>query len=246
MFLANQTLGFIGNRNAGAAIACAMQAATPVLTYALSVLRGAEKLTAVKAMGTLVAVAGMLTLVGVGDLKNSTDKIDTQQLRTGLLALVGQVLCNSVALVHLKSVLRLYTWPSYFTCQAIGMAALLSSVIVSVGTDDGHQLAEHWRERDVPFDAVLAILHTGAVVMVGGQLLHNVALSHLDASTSAVYYMLQPVFGVILAAVFLGEVLVGHQGVGFLLIMLGLVATTLGGSRRQPASTIAPTQRAEP
>ena len=126
------------------------------------------------------------------------------------------------------------------------MAALLSSVIVSVGTDDGHQLAEHWRERDVPFDAVLAILHTGAVVMVGGQLLHNVALSHLDASTSAVYYMLQPVFGVILAAVFLGEVLVGHQGVGFLLIMLGLVATTLGGSRRQPASTIAPTQRAEP
>ena len=108
----------------------------------------------------------MLTLVGVWDLADSTDGIGTQQLRTGLLALVGQTCCNSVALVHLKSVLRLYTWPSYFTCQAIGMAALLSSVIVSVGTDDGHQLAEHWRERDVPSDAVLAILHTGAVVMV--------------------------------------------------------------------------------
>ena len=94
MFLANQTRGFIGNRNAGAAIACAMQAATPVLTYALSVLRGAEKLTAVKAMGTLVAVAGMLTLVGVWDLADTTHGIGKQQLRTGLLALVGQVCCT--------------------------------------------------------------------------------------------------------------------------------------------------------
>lgn len=75
---------------------------------------------------------------------------------------------------------------------------------------------------DFNFDAVIGVVYLGVFVTLGGYGLFNFALGRVPASKASVYVNVIPVFAVILAYLFLGEILTFEQMVASGIILFGV------------------------
>ena len=150
----------------------------------------------------------------------SSHQIDlTSSKSVGIMCLIAQVVSNSFALIFLKKSMQHYEHSTYFTAQAMTGAAPIM-LAINLFTGDLQHLAQNYHR--VSTSGWLAVLYCGVVVIGLGQVMHNWAVKFLPASTTSLYYMLQPVFGVSLAAIFLGKLMVWREVFGFALILTGL------------------------
>jgi drug/metabolite transporter (DMT)-like permease len=213
------TFVYIGLQSTTATNAVIMLSVTPVLIVALSFLLLRQTVTGWQALGIGVSLAGVLVLVGRGDLQG----LLTRQFNPGDLWILGAV----------------FSWALYSVClrwrpvelgplsfQAATMVLGMLILTPLYGWDLVH-------DRSIAFSAatVASILYLAVFPSILAYIFWNRAVAELGANRAGQFLHLMPAFGATLAMIFLGERLYGFHAIGILLIALGIyLATILGRS----------------
>ncbi|MCL4853818.1 MAG: DMT family transporter [Bryobacterales bacterium] len=189
--------------------------AVPVLTALIAGVVLGEKLTAGLVVSLVVAITGVLI---IADIRPSNLHLAGSQLFPNALLLGGAV-CNGVYVVYSKKLLPSST-PRLllFRGQLIGFAGTLPFLGLERLTPVAIA-AYRWQTW-------LSLLFLGVVYFTGAMLVFYRILTRLDAGQIMVSNYLQPVFGVLAAAVLLSETITFSMLGGGLLVVLGTALAT--------------------
>ena len=203
---ANQVLYLEGLERSTSVNSGLMMLLIPVFTFTIAVLVRQESFSMWRGLGIAVACAGTAQLV----LQKEAD--NTQPYLFGNLLIAANTLCYSVYLVMSKPLARRY--PPLVLMAWVFLLSVWTTPIYAAGVD----LA--------PADASLsAWIALGLILLfptVLGYLLNMFALSHVPASTTAVYVFGQPVIAGAAGVIYLGEPLHGSTLVAAAAIFLGI------------------------
>ena len=196
-----------------------LQVATPVMVALGARVYLGERLSRLAWTGVWLSIAGVLLIITRGRLAN----LRPGQLQIGDLINLGAMVGWSAYTVYGKRVLATYS-PALATTAAylLGTAALIPIAVVTAPLFPAPRLGSPIVWLVVLYQAVL-----GAVAHVWWYR----AIHVIGPSLSAVFLNLQPVVGLALAAVLLGEAIGVWQIAGGLLVLVGVVLTTGAGLR---------------
>jgi len=208
------TLAYIALQYTGATNASLLNSFIPVATIALSWAFLNKRLRGIEWVGVLISLAGVTTIVSRGEL--ATLLALTPNI--GDLWMLGAVFVWAFytiglqwrpAGVHPMLLLAAFT--------AVGLLALTPAYAWEVF--QGRHL--------VVSEASLAgIVYVGTLPSFAGYIFYNRAVGEVGASKASLFIHLMPVFGTVLAALFLGEIPQAFHFVGIGLIFLGIYLTT--------------------
>lgn len=209
----NQTLFLIGLRWTTPFSVSLLGATIPVFTAVLAVLFGKETRSGRVVIGLVLALSGVLSLIGVGSLDPGAMLVALNSLSYSAYVVLSRDVVLRVG------ALRSVTW--IFTYAALMFAPFgMSSMIAQVPQ----------------FTARGAILVGYIVVMptIVAYLLNAWALARSSATLVTVYIYLQPLIAATLAYVQLGHGVTKRAAIAAPLILLGLGVVA---SRKQPKAT---------
>ncbi len=195
---ANWILLFEAYRETSVAIATLLYYLAPVFVMLFSPVLG-EKLTAKK-----LSLAG-IALLGMALISGTKGEVTPLGLVYGLGA---AVLYASIILINktLKDISSVDT-----TIAQLGISAIVVGVYVLLTEDIS---AFSVGGRDITLLITAGVIHTGLAYA-----LYFGAIKHLSAQTSAVYSYIDPVFALILSAIFLKEPMTVTTAIGAILIL---------------------------
>jgi drug/metabolite transporter (DMT)-like permease len=219
--LPGQALITIGTRMSLASNAALLQLALPVCTAAMAFLILREKITIVRGVSFLIAIAGVL-LCSVSDLKDLN--LGSGYLLGNSLIFLG-VLGSAFYNSYGKRVLETRTELQMLFGTYVATLTLMAPFVF---LREGHTLAS------------IGSFHTRTWIGLGlltffhnflSMVLFLIALKHLDASQAALSNYLIPAFGVVIAAVWLHEKLTVPAMVGGILVLAGTLLVTVWEDR---------------
>lgn len=212
------TFAYLALQHTTATNATLLNSFIPVATIALAFCLLGKRLTALEAAGVLVSLAGVLTIVSHG----SVDVLLGLSLNTGDLWMLGAVATWGLYTVGLQwrpqgvdPMLML----AAFTVVGLAMLAPVYAWELSAG-----------RSINPSLMAIGGILYTGIFPGFIGYVFYNAGVAAVGPSRSALFIHLMPVFGIVLAAIFLGERPYWYHFAGIGLVFAGILLTT-----RKPA-----------
>lgn len=91
----------------------------------------------------------------------------------------------------------------------------------------------HTISMNITTEALLWVVYLGVVVTIGGYGMFNFALSRIEASRASVFINLIPVFTVVLAYFFLGEILQFNDIVASLIILTGVAISQIPARKKE-------------
>jgi drug/metabolite transporter (DMT)-like permease len=213
---------YLGLRYTTALNTTLISALAPLLTGVLAALLIREPMSRFQAAGALVGLAGVLVLMSRG----SADFLRT----------IGSSLGDAIILVAVLF-WSLYTVVSRrVTARRPVLSATALSTLVGLPFLLG-AMAWEWRALPPQFSPglILAIVYIGIVPTVVGFLSWNAGVRRLGSSGAMVFYNTLPLYGVLLAAILLGEELGMAHLVGGGLIVGGGLWAARAQDRRRPA-----------
>lgn len=213
-------LAYLGLGRTTATNGVLLNSVAPVVIVVLSWLLLGQRLAARQAAGLLVSLAGVAAVVSRGDAAI----LRHLHLNTGDLWVLGAVLC----------------WASYSVCLRWRPRGLSAVGFLGVTTVVGllwvtpFYAWELWAGPPMRLTAVsLATLgYVGVFPSVLAYVFWNRGVAEVGASRAGLFLHLMPVFGTLLAVVFLGESLQPFHLAGMALIFSGIYLTTAGSGRR--------------
>ncbi len=214
------TFVYIGLQSTTATNAVIMLSVTPVLIVALSFLLLRQTVTGWQALGIGVSLAGVLVIVGRGELQSLlARRFDPGDL--WVLAAVTSWALYSVCLRWRPAGLQPLNFQA--ATMLIGMVILTPLY--------GWDLAQG---RTVAINATTmgSILYLALFPSILAYIFWNRAVAELGANRTGQFLHLMPAFGAVLSMIFLGERLYGFHAAGIALIALGIYLATIYG--RQP------------
>ncbi|HUR62315.1 MAG TPA: DMT family transporter [Candidatus Thermoplasmatota archaeon] len=162
----------------------------PVFTYAIAVLMGREEIGPKRILGIVLAIAGVIVLVGLrADPKHAL----------GDLLVMGNALSYAAFLVLAKPTIQRYD-PLSLTTWVFLIGAL---VFIPLGMVMG--LRGQAAQLSTEGVAWVALIIVGPSVLT--YVLNAVALRHVAASTVAIFTYVQPIFTAVAAYLLLGQTL---------------------------------------
>lgn len=198
----------VGISMAGASMAALINAMTPVSVTILAAVILKERITRIKVLCIVLALAGAVIITG-GSASGAE--------MTGSAAVLASVITWGVASVYLRRLSSKYP-PVLITfyCMLVGFCF---HIPVGVAT------AVHTPPQ---FDAVtiLILLYLGVIGSGLAQLTWTVSLSLLPASTCSLFYPLQAVFSALLGALLLQETLPYTFFIGLLFVSADVALST--------------------
>jgi drug/metabolite transporter (DMT)-like permease len=202
--LLNYGLAFIPS-----ARAALIFATLPLLTMLLSAALGRERLTAVKAAGVLLTIAGVGMALGEKALQRGAADV-----WVGELAVFASALCGAVCSVLYRPYLRKYpTLP----VSAFAMLASVAFLALLAGREGFFHALPHFAGP-----GWLAVLFIGVNSGIG-YYLWLWALNHAPATQVTVFLSLSPLTAAVLGALLLAEPVSAGALVGLAGVVLGLV-----------------------
>lgn len=187
----NQSLFLAGLALTSAHAAAILITAVPIFALCAALVLGRERASAMKIGGIVLAAAGALTLVGGEGFAGTTKSL------IGDLLIIGNSLSYALYLVTSKPVMARLS-----ARRVIARMFAVSSVLM-LPIAAWPMLHEQWRA--VPPQAWSALAFVIAGPTIAAYLMQAWALKYAESSVVAAYTYLQPVFAVILAAIFLRE-----------------------------------------
>jgi drug/metabolite transporter (DMT)-like permease len=208
------TLSYTGLKYTTATNGVLLNSIIPILIIVIAVVFLRERLGIGQGLGVLVSLAGVLTIIGQGDL----DTLLGLRLNPGDLWVLGAMLCWAVYTVCLRwRPAELSSRAFTGAIVAIGVAMLLPVFL----WDYGGGSRTRWSALTMAAVAYFAIFPS-----VLAYFFWNAAVARVGAERAGTFIHLMPVFGALLASIFLGEALLWYHFVGAALIFSGIFAAT--------------------
>lgn len=188
-----------------------INATQPTITVFLSWLFLKERLTRIQLSGVVVAFAGVVVMLS----KGSWQALAGLELNLGdLIALFAMFGFASYS-INIKNIpAQLSTLEALFAIIMIGCALLLPFYLLET---------VFYRPMPVTGTAITVVLVLALFVAVLGMVTWNIGNQMLGPATASVFINLIPVFGAILAVMFLGEEFLSYHMVGAILVCFGML-----------------------
>jgi drug/metabolite transporter (DMT)-like permease len=188
----------------------------PVMIIALSWLLFRERLRTLQWLGVALSLVGVLVIIARGDLA----VLAGFHLNPGDLIVVGSMLLWALYTILLRwRPQGLHMLSFLFALSVIGVAAILPLFAIELAAG---------RHTEFTPASVAAIVYVGVLPSFVGYVLWNRGVAMVGANVTGLFVHLMPVFGALLAWLFLGERLLAFHLVGFALILAGIGFTSKG------------------
>ena len=205
-------LNFVAMQTVEASMAAIIASTMPLLVAIAGVLIFREGITALGLVGLLAGVCGVVLIMGAR-LESGTDPLGVILCLVGVLSLTVATLSVRVASSG-GNVLMI-----------VGLQMLVGSAILAVPAALFESL-----EVTLTWQLVVAFIYTTLVPGPLATLVWFLLVGRIGAVKAATFHFLNPVFGVAIAALLLGERLGWLDALGVLIIAGGILAVQL--SRR--------------
>lgn len=206
-----------------------MQGAMPPMILALSAILFGDRIGFAQIGGTVVSLAGLLTIVARGDFDNIIALDFNRGDAAALLAVFFYALYSALLRkrppIHPLSLLTVLF--------AVGVATLLLPYLVEVAE------GRFMQARPATFGA---ILYVGIFPSLLSYFFFNRSVELIGTARAGIYMNLPPVFGVSLAILLLGEHLEFFHAIGAALVAIGVIYST----RSSGAVRVAPADAPQP
>jgi drug/metabolite transporter (DMT)-like permease len=194
----------------------------PVMIIALSWIFLRERLSGLQLTGVAVSLAGVLAILSQGSLA----VLASFRLNGGDLLVILSMAIWAVYTISLRwrpAGLSMLTF--LFVLACIGDLAILPLFIVEFA---------YGRQMAVTPSNIAALVSVALFSSVLAYIFWNQGVEAVGASVAGLFVHLMPVFGVVLAWVFLGERLALYHLAGIALILAGIYITSRLGRRAAP------------
>jgi drug/metabolite transporter (DMT)-like permease len=204
------TLTYTGLKYTTATNGVLLNSVIPILVIAINVVFLREPLNARQAAAVLTSLAGVMTIVVHGELET----LRHLRLNPGDLWVLGAMFGWAIYTVCLRWRPRELSSVAFTgVIIAIGVAALLP--VFALDYEAGHRT--QWGVVTAG-----AVLYFAIFPSVLAYFFWNTAVARVGAERASTFLHLMPLFGAVLAAIFLGESLLWYHYLGALLIFSGL------------------------
>lgn len=205
-----------------------LQPSIPVFTMMLSVLFRMEKLTPIKTLGLLAAVAGAVVVEVVhSPIPGTGEKASQADFIAGNVIVILQCLSMASLLVFQKKALLFYH-PTIVTAWYYSIGSILTLLIC---------LSKSLPASAYALSSSLAPWLALAYAAIFGTAFNYNAYSWAGTvvvpAVISIYSTLQPLGTALLSFVFLGDKVTGGEAGGGVLVVLGLIGTVWGRERER-------------
>ena len=213
---------FVGTQKATAINGAVVTSASPafILLFAWLILR--ETLTPIRVSAVALASVGVLIVLDLSKFDLSSKTF------TGNIALIVAALTWALYSVLVRKV------SSSYSTLTVSCYALAGGMIVAVPAA-GLELASQ-PVGQVTFGVVLGILYLGVISTALAMFLWNEAFALVEASVASLFFFAQPLVGVLLATLLLGQPLTLNLIIGGALIIGGVILSMQRGRQPENAS----------
>lgn len=213
------TFAYIALQYTTATNATMLNSFIPVATIALAFAFLGKRLTRLEVIGVVMSLAGVLTIVGKGDLST----LLAFRFNQGDLWMLLAVLAWGSYTVGLQ-------WRPSGVHPMLMLAAFIVVGIVVLTPFFIHEQL-FGRETVINPKTLSALAYIMVFPSFLGYVFYNAGIAAVGPSRGALFIHLMPVFGTLLAVIFLGERPYWYHYAGITLVFLGIFMTT-----RKPAS----------
>jgi drug/metabolite transporter (DMT)-like permease len=194
-----------------------LNSSIPVMIIVLGWLIYRDTITRIQALGVVVSIVGILAIISHGDLSVITHL----ELNKGdLIVLVGMVFWAAYTVFLRMKPDDLPGLAMLACCGVVGVALLLPLFVAEMLFFDGIM-------RFTP-GTLAAMLYVGIFPSFVGYVFWNRGVAEVGSNVAGIFVHLMPVFGALLAWMFLGERIHLFHVVGIALILAGITLTTRG------------------
>ena len=197
-----------------------MQSVLPVLIVIMSYLFFRETIRPVQVLGIFVSLSGAVIIITQGNLNVLTEL----SFNIGDLLILIAVICYAAYSAFLRKRPPIHPL-SFLAATFITGTSILFFLY----------LWEHLSRQVMPFNhlTVIAVGYVAIFPSIVAYFCFNRGVELLGANRAGLFIHLMPVFGSILAMIFLGESFKMFHGIGIILILSGIVLATqmLSGRR---------------
>ena len=186
----------------------------PVATISLAALFLKQRLRRVQWAGVLLSLSGVAAIVSRGDFA----ALAGMRLNVGDLWMLGAIFAWAVYTLGLQ-------WRPEGVHPMLLLAAFVVVGLLALAPAYAWEIAQG-RLILVNSGALAAIAYTGVFPGFIGYIFYNRAVGEVGASKASLFIHLMPVFGTLLAALFLAEIPRPYHYAGIALIISGIYLTT--------------------
>jgi len=208
------TFAYIALQYTTATNATLLNSFIPIATIALAFALLGKRLRRLETIGVVVSLAGVMTIVGQGSFATLLGF----SLNTGDLWMLLAVVTWGLYTVGLQ-------WRPHGVHPMLMLAAFTVVGLAALGPAYLWEL-DQGRNITMSPATLAGIVYTGIFPGFLGYVFYNAGVAAVGPSRGSLFIHLMPVFGTILAAVFLGERPLWYHFVGIGLVFAGIFLTT--------------------
>ena len=212
------TMAYIGLRHTDAINGMIYQSSAPLMIALIGFLAFRDRLTTIQALGILISLAGVLTVIARGE----PQRLLGLELSLGDAWILGGFACYSAYSVLLRKRPPLH-WLSFLTVTfALGIVALTPVYLWDVARGGTFELT---------VSNAAAIGYVALFASVMAYICFNRGVELIGANRAGPFFHLVPLQGTVLAILLLGEELRLFHVIGFVLIIAGVALATRAVAR---------------
>lgn len=215
------TLAYIALQNTTATNATLLNSFIPIATIALSWAFLKKRLRQAEGLGVALSFIGVATIVLRGDPAN----LATLSLNIGDLWMLGAVLVWAIYTIGLQ-------WRPGGVHPMLMLAAFTTVGVALLAPAYAWEVSSG-KHINLHAGSFAALLYVGIFPSFLGYIFYNRAVAEVGASTGSLFIHLMPVFGTLLAAIFLHEIPVVYHYAGIAMIFAGIWLTTAKQARQR-------------
>ena len=208
------TLAYSGLQYTEAINAFLLQSLMPVLIVLLSFMIFREKVTRLQCVGILVSLCGAVTIIARGD----AETLLSLSINRGDLMVFTAIACYAGYTVMLRK--RPHVHPLAFIATTFWLGSL---ILVPIYLWETLTVAT----LELKPTTMLVIGYVIVFPSIVSFLFYNRGVELVGANRAGLFIHLMPVFGSLMAVLFLGEIFCWYHGMGILLIGAGIYLATI-------------------
>jgi drug/metabolite transporter (DMT)-like permease len=194
-----------------------LNSSVPVMIIVLGWLIYRDTITRVQALGVAISMAGVLAILTRGD----ASVLAHFEINKGdVIVVIGMVFWAAYTVFLRHKPVGLPGLALLTCCAVVGVILLTPLFIIEMAFFAGH--------IEVTPATVAAMIYVGVFPSFVGYIFWNRGVAEVGPNVAGIFMHLMPVFGSLLAWMFLGERIQAFHLAGIALILLGITLTTRG------------------